>query len=690
MSKRQRAPAGTGMYIAGELEYACAEKATQGERVLQTYDDQLGMLNGTMESLMTLIRDGTVLHFMEDVRRQKRSLEREIELRSSISDFSFTSPKAPPLPRSEREAESTRRLPLRHTVDPFLSPPKASATLTPKPYRSVSESYVHTKPVELATSIVALSSARSDGSPSNGVPNPDSSIEAIQLNIRESMKRRLTMKASEVAGNSIANVSKSINIKTPSRSSLFMKLPAKTPILDGVSWKSAKGGSKSRKVAERLEAEIARDLNLSPVVVPKVISRKNLEELKQALRLKNGDKNTITNNKLRLSSVPALNPRTSTPNPLSESRGSQESNDQITQEEKNPTDSRSTIRLDIPTSASNKTPSFLIKHPQKSQDESHISPKVSPGRVSKSPHKSPTKISTNFTSPTKSSSLKSRKTELLKPEIKRHPHIKTTNRLLNTELKTDLPPSILTLKPLILPPREEFSNAARKSRHEIEVRLRGNLALESSSIPQLKRDMTEGSTPLKITRPPSYSYSSAKEYGPNKKVEDLLHAGRHVATSAVLKTTDGASRQHRPLKGNAVPLPEAARGKVHGFSRNTTRTPHRLANGQEPPKTPLHKRDQPTTAASTGSILPDFGSDDEVQKSDALQDWAKDKNLRAMIAEQQLVNPATIFGEIPEFDIDEVFDTYESRARARKSPMQWSTVERKKDEKRYARQMGYH
>ncbi|KAG7195749.1 uncharacterized protein KQ657_002132 [Scheffersomyces spartinae] len=714
MSKRNRAPAGTGMYIAGELEYACVEKAIQGERVVQLYDLQIGALNETMGSLMKLISDGTVTQFMGNIQTQKRSIEREIELRSSISDFTFASPRGAVAPQLDQPEMIPLPLKIvanhnhnhnhRQTADPFLSPPKASATLTPKqPYRStLSDSFASrsiTIPVDSVNRVSLLTSTKPDSLPSSTFPNPDSSIEAIQLNIRESMKRRLTIKANDVTSNVIV-APKASNMKTPSRSSLFMKLPSKTPILDGVSWKSNKGSLKSRKVAERLEAEIAQqDLNLSPVVVPRVISKTNLEEMKVPPKLINGgEKNVFSSNnpKLRLSTVPTLNPQSSsTPK---ESNGNSSSSPVLIMKSEKVEHkvSRSTTQSQSLALLSERT---IVNDDQKqnaskdggNNNISHISPpKKSPGRIIKSPHKTSSKLST-FTSPTKSSTLKTKK-----PEIKRHPHIKTTNRLLNTELKTDLPPSILTLKPLVLPPREEYPSTVRKSRHEFEVLLRGNLALESNGgIPQLtKETTTDGSTPLKITRPPSYSYSSAKEYGPNKKVEDLLHAGRlqpgHGDGGGGKELS--SNRQPRPLKGNAVPLPEAARGRVTTISR-ITRTPHRLlgnggAGGQEAPKTPLHKRYKRET--NTTAVLPDFGSDDEeVQKSDVLKEWATEKNLKAMISEQQLVNPTTIFGEIPEFDIDEVFQTYESRARARKSPMQWSTVERRKDEKRYARQMGY-
>ena len=135
--------------------------------------------------------------------------------------------------------------------------------------------------------------------------------------------------------------------------------------------------------------------------------------------------------------------------------------------------------------------------------------------------------------------------------------------------------------------------------------------------------------------------------------------------------------------GNAVPLPEAARGRFHRNEnavkrRKTvkeTKTPSRVRlpadfdsvqthteASADPYRTPAKRQYSP------GS-LPAINTDDEDNgKHPVLSPWAESPQLLKLVQQSADIDPVTIFGEIPKLRIEEVFDSQASRHRARPSP----------------------
>lgn len=142
--------------------------------------------------------------------------------------------------------------------------------------------------------------------------------------------------------------------------------------------------------------------------------------------------------------------------------------------------------------------------------------------------------------------------------------------------------------------------------------------------------------------------------------------------------------REQPVKGlgNAVPLPDAARGRFHRTEgtvkrRRTAkeakspfevRTPARKVeifsthDQAHAPKTPAKKQYSPES-------LPVINTDDEDNgKHPVLSPWAETPQLLKLVQQTAEMDPVTIFGEIPKLRIEEIFDSQASRHRARPSP----------------------
>lgn len=151
------------------------------------------------------------------------------------------------------------------------------------------------------------------------------------------------------------------------------------------------------------------------------------------------------------------------------------------------------------------------------------------------------------------------------------------------------------------------------------------------------------------------------------------------------QTTERKERESTFPKGsgNAVPLPDAARGRFHR-NENTvkrrktvkeTKTPSRVRLpadfdsvqthtevSVDPYRTPAKRQYSP------GS-LPAINTDDEDNgKHPVLSPWAESPQLLKLVQQSADIDPVTIFGEIPKLRIEEVFDSQASRHRARPSP----------------------
>lgn len=117
----------------------------------------------------------------------------------------------------------------------------------------------------------------------------------------------------------------------------------------------------------------------------------------------------------------------------------------------------------------------------------------------------------------------------------------------------------------------------------------------------------------------------------------------------------------RKAVGNAVPLPDAARGNfVRERSKGTSiskdqKTPQRRLGLKSEVRTSLRSRSSPSL---TRDELPDVPSDDEVlRRTKHLKSWADTPEIIRVLNEKPQPDPRAVFGEIPILNIDDVFSS---------------------------------
>lgn len=233
--------------------------------------------------------------------------------------------------------------------------------------------------------------------------------------------------------------------------------------------------------------------------------------------------------------------------------------------------------------------------------------------------------------------------------------------------------------------------STRPSYHKPEIVFNGLTSLRLQSPSHNKHSESDKKSDSAQSKSITKSSNSANNFGnksepisklnvndvtikPHKKpndnlIESQLHSIRRGATA-----------------GNAIPLPDEARGK---FSRRKGRVgtagpskgsndasgmdKSNILNGlndydthNEAPKTPLRNNTH-----YTADNLPDIPSDDEQNNKGEkyLQNWAATPELQKRMEEKRNVDPVTIFGEVPALDMDEIFESQASRYRGRPSPI---------------------
>lgn len=142
----------------------------------------------------------------------------------------------------------------------------------------------------------------------------------------------------------------------------------------------------------------------------------------------------------------------------------------------------------------------------------------------------------------------------------------------------------------------------------------------------------------------------------NSKKQDDFRVVKKLKTD--LKDVNVAPR--KPLTGNAVPLPAAARGNL---SRRKTEQSRRTVDMKPPRRetagdTVAHhaRRTSPGLALED---LPDIPSDDDVwKKKNYYGSWAETPKLLRTMVEHRNMDPAEIFGDVPTLNMDEVFKSH--------------------------------
>lgn len=124
--------------------------------------------------------------------------------------------------------------------------------------------------------------------------------------------------------------------------------------------------------------------------------------------------------------------------------------------------------------------------------------------------------------------------------------------------------------------------------------------------------------------------------------------------------------------GNAVPLPDAARG-IFTADHNKDKEKRKI---QKALITPLRNRGK--SLIDLGNVnspgirpdaLPEIPSDDEVLKSKKyLKSWAETPELLKVMKENKDLDPVAVFGDVPVLRMDDVFESAASRQRGMASP----------------------
>lgn len=277
-----------------------------------------------------------------------------------------------------------------------------------------------------------------------------------------------------------------------------------------------------------------------------------------------------------------------------------------------------------------------------------------------------------LTLPTSASAAKGSKTPGVKDTVLR-------NKFLTTTLNPEKPPKFNPLKAQV-----KYPSPIKKAGKEENEKLR-----QSRVLHQVAQFDGHQRTKQKITISLSHKldlkanqHSPPKSRPPNspKKKEKLPLRDKSTAEEPFKKksrkTVELADVNVAPRKraiGNAVPLPEAARGK---FTREKPREVTRKKELTTPSRPGRVSRASKSiialgNSASPGmnpEALPDIPSDDEALKNKKyMKSWAETPELLRVMREKQM-DPVAVFGEVPILRIDEVFESLASRQRGRSSP----------------------
>ncbi|CUM66115.1 uncharacterized protein PRCAT00003771001 [Priceomyces carsonii] len=271
---------------------------------------------------------------------------------------------------------------------------------------------------------------------------------------------------------------------------------------------------------------------------------------------------------------------------------------------------------------------------------------------------------------------------------------------------------------------ERSEAAAQKQKQKVMISMNHNLKTHKSESDNVKYLLPKSRTPT--SRPVAASYNSIEGKDHHSKVRSSRPSREEQGNKVAIKVTDDVAlpeKLHKNLTGNAVALPEAARGvlgrnessirrrtatreglqksilrkhqildkkasrisNVEGKARKS-RADSEIING---PKTPARKN------ATLADMLPEIPSDEEdigvTRERRVFKDWARTPELHRLLLKNRAINPVTVFGEIPKLNMEEIFESLSSRFRIRQSPSLWSPDrdQKEKEEREYAVQMGF-
>ncbi|KAM9934733.1 hypothetical protein OXX80_005675 [Metschnikowia pulcherrima] len=152
---------------------------------------------------------------------------------------------------------------------------------------------------------------------------------------------------------------------------------------------------------------------------------------------------------------------------------------------------------------------------------------------------------------------------------------------------------------------------------------------------------------------------------PEKKSQAFTNT--KVTEKKVKKLPDLRHSQSVPRKralGNAVPLPEEARGRI----KKEKLSPRAQAGGEDVQtpsiRTSIGRRPawvNHATPVSSPNALPDIPSDDEIlHNTKYIKSWARTPEILKVMNENRTLDPKSVFGECADLDMNEIFRTVKS------------------------------
>lgn len=257
------------------------------------------------------------------------------------------------------------------------------------------------------------------------------------------------------------------------------------------------------------------------------------------------------------------------------------------------------------------------------------------------------------------------------------------NRFLTTTLNPENPPQFIAVKsqPRRASPVKKVPSVATertKIDRKVDRKIPSvSLKFEPSSRPKQKINLSishaqearentarVGTSPTErlVTSPKRARTMTDKlELSSRKSIKRLEPVDIHVAP-------------RKRAVGNAVPLPDAARG-IFTNDRNKEKRKNKKSLVTPSRAQTMSRKSLADLGATAGSpqygpnALPDIPSDDEALKSRKyLKSWAETPQLLRAMKENKDLDPVAVFGDVPVLKMDDVFESAASRQRGMASP----------------------
>lgn len=272
-----------------------------------------------------------------------------------------------------------------------------------------------------------------------------------------------------------------------------------------------------------------------------------------------------------------------------------------------------------------------------------------------------------LTLPTSSSISKAVKTS-----NSREPRLK--NKFLTTTLNPENPPHFApkAQSKKSSPTKRNPADLVEKNKL-IRINPTGSLKFEPSSRPKQKinlaishkQELRENAA-IGGTSPTNKLVNSPKKSG--KVTNGKLELSQRGSMKRHPEPADIHVAPRKRAAGNAVPLPDAARGI---FTSEQNKEKRKM---QKALTTPLRGKSVADTGITDSpgfrpDALPDIPSDDEALRSKKyLKSWAETPELLKVMKENKDLDPVSVFGDVPVLRMDDVFESEASRQRGMASP----------------------